>query len=522
MVTNLILGFSTLFTPAHLLILAVGVIVGLIIGALPGLTGNMAIALMVPVTFGMDPVSGLTLLTAIYCSSIFGGSISAILLGIPGTLSSFATTLDGHPMALKGEAGKALGVSTISSVFGGILSAIVLMSLTTVLAEFALTFGPAEYFAVAILGLSCIASIGGKSLSKGLLSGFLGLFVACIGMDPQLGVKRYTFGSVNLLGGITMVAALIGIFGVVSVLKSAEKLTIEDNKTDKMPDVGSTWIGLKMCRKLLPTWLRGGIIGTVVGIIPGAGTNVATFLAYDVEKKISKESSTFGQGNPKGIAAPESANNGVTGGSLVPLLALGVPGNATSALFLSAIMLQGLATGPTLFTDHGDLVYAIFLAFFFANVLMAPVAIFLLKYMKTILSVPESLLGGIILAFCVTGVYSVSSNPFDVLVLIVFGVVGYLFYKFEIPSAPLIVCLVLGNMAESNLRQALVANSGSYSFMWSRTLTVIILLISIVSFFAPVISRVLKTVYKTINKNDSEESTIGELAENLHSDLSDD
>jgi len=518
MVTSAMLGLNILFTPWNLFILFAGTVIGIIIGALPGLTGNMAIALMVPVTFGMDAASGLTLLTAVYCSSIFGGSISAILLGIPGTLSSFATTLDGYPMALKGEAGKALGISTLSSVFGGIFSAIVLMFLTTVLAEFALTFGPAEYFAVAILGLSCIASIGGKSLTKGLLSGFLGLFIACIGMDPQLGVKRYTFGSINLLGGITMVAALIGIFGVVSVLKSAEKAKKANQGSNTIPNVGPIWIGLKMCRYLFPTWLRGAFLGTVVGIIPGAGTNVATFLAYDVEKKISKDSDTFGQGNPKGIAAPESANNGVTGGSLVPLLALGIPGNATSALFLSALMLQGVATGPTLFTDHGDLVYAIFFAFLFANIIMAPLGIFLLKYMKTILSVPESLLGGIILAFCVTGVFSVSSNPFDVLILIIFGMVGYLFYKFDIPSAPLIVCLVLGNMAESNLRQALVANGGSYSFLWSRTLTAFIILVSIFSFFAPVLSK----MFKTMRKKNSNEVAVDDLVENLGVELSDD
>lgn len=518
MINHIMEGFGTLFTLWNIFILVAGTLVGLIIGALPGLTGNMAIALMVPVTFGMDATSGLTLLTAIYCSSIFGGSISAILLGIPGTISSFATTLDGYPMALKGQAGAALGNATISSVFGGLFSSVVLMSLTTVLAEFALTFGPAEYFAVAILGLSCIASIGGKSLTKGLLSGFLGLFIACIGMDPQLGIKRFTFGSVNLLGGITMVGALIGLFGVVSVLKSAEKAQKLAEKTSKMPDVGSTWIGWKMCLQLLPTWLRGSVIGTIVGIIPGAGTNVATFLAYDIEKKISKDPESFGEGNPKGVAAPESANNGVTGGSLVPLLALGVPGNATSALFLSALMLQGLATGPTLFTDHANVVYALFLAFFLANIIMAPLGLFLLRYMKTILSVPESLLGGIILAFCVTGVFSISSNPFDVLVLIIFGVVGYLFYKFDVPSAPLIVCLVLGTMAESNLRQALVASGNSYSFMWTRPITAAVLLISVGSFFAPIITKMMKAM----RKRRSNMITVDDMASSLEEEIEED
>lgn len=519
MLNHILLGLGALFTPRTLIFLLIGTLLGLIIGALPGLTGNMAIALMVPVTYSMDATTGLAFLTAIYCSSIFGGSISAILLGIPGTISSFATTLDGYPMALKGKAGTALVISTLSSVFGGIFSSIVLMSLTTVLAEFALRFGPSEYFAVAILGLSCIASIGGKSLVKGLLSGFLGLFIACIGMDPQNGIKRFTFGNVNLLSGVTMVAALIGLFGVISVLKSAERATKYGRKDEKVPEVNSVWIGFKMCKKLLPTWLRGSVIGTLIGIVPGAGTNVATFLAYDVEKKISKNPESFGTGNPRGVAAPESANNGVTGGSLVPLLALGVPGNATSALFLSALMLKGLSTGPTLFSEHTDIVFGLFIAFFLTNIIMAPLGLFLLRYMKKILSIPESLLGGIILAFCMTGVFSISSNPFDMLTAIVFGVIGYLFYKFDVPSAPLIVCLVLGSMAESNLRQALVANGGSYSFLWSRPITTIVLAISLLSFFVPVISSVMKAARKKKQPNQrSVEDLAGQVSENMADD----
>lgn len=516
MLQNIAAGFAALFTWENILFLILGTLVGLIIGALPGLTGNMAIALMVPITYTMSATTGLTFLTAIYCSSIFGGSISAILLGIPGTISSFATTLDGYPMAKQGKAGQALGIATISSVFGGLFSAIILMFLTTVLAEFALKFGPAEYFAVAILGLSCIASIGGKSITKGLLSGFIGLFFAIIGQDPQQGTKRFTFGNINLLGGITLVAALIGLFGVISVLKNAEK---KSKETGPIPDVDNVWIGWKMCKKLLPTWLRGSIIGTIVGIIPGAGTNVATFLAYDTENKINRTKPKFGEGNPKGIAAPESANNGVTGGSMVPLLALGVPGNATSALFLGALLLKGLTTGPVLFTDHANVAYSLFLAFFFANVVMAPLGLFLLRYMKKILSIPEALLGGIILAFCVTGVFSISSNPFDVLTCIFFGLLGYLFYKFDVPTAPLIVCLVLGSMAESNLRQALVANGNSYSFLYTHPIALVVLIISLVSFFVPIISKMAKAMRK---QRHPEVVNAGDMAEDATEEMDDD
>ena len=406
---NFVAGFMALMNFNTILFMLIGTVAGLIIGALPGLTGNMAIALMVPVTFSMEPTAAIAFLVAIYCSSIFGGSISAILLGIPGTISSFATTLDGYPMAKKGQAGRALGISTMASVFGGLFSAVVLTFLTTFLAEVALKFGPAEYFAVAVLGLCCISSIGGKSLSKGLLSGMIGLFVAMIGMDPQSGAKRFTFGNINLLDGIQLVPALMGLFGVCAVLKSADKFrSMSQYDTEKMPDVKGVWIGWKECFKLLPTFIRGSVIGTIIGIIPGAGTNVATVLAYDTEKKFGKDGNTFGKGNPRGVAAPESANNAVTGGSMVPLLALGVPGNSTSALFLGALMLQGLSTGPVLFTEHADIAYGIFISFFLVNLLMWPLGMILLRWIKKVLAIPEALLNGIVLALCATGCYEMN------------------------------------------------------------------------------------------------------------------
>ena len=486
--SNILLGLQTVASVNVLLFLVVGCVVGLVIGALPGLTGNMAIALMVPMTFGMEPSVGLAFLAAIYCSSIYGGSISAILLGIPGTISSFATTLDGYPLAKKGKAGLALGTSTMASVFGGLFSAIVLMFLTPVLAEVALKFGPGEYFAVSLLGIACITSISGDNIPKGLLSGMIGLLIAVIGMDPQNGYPRLTFGNMNLLSGIGLVPSLIGLFGVVSVLKTAEACKrVKTNNT--MPEVDNVWIGWKECFRQLPTWIRGSVIGTIVGIIPGAGTNVATFMAYDMEKKMSKDPDSFGKGNVIGVAAP---NNAVTGGSLVPLLALGVPGNSTSALFLGAIMIHGMRTGPVFFTEHPDVIYGLFIAIIIANIIMAPLGIFILRYMKTILSVPEELLAGIILAFCVTGVFAIATNPFDVLVLIIFGLIGYFCYKFKIPTAPMIVAMVLGSMTENNLRQALVASKGSWDFLYKQPITLTVLIIAVGSFFFPFIAAKVK------------------------------
>ena len=489
--SNILLGLQTVASVNVLLFLVVGCVVGLVIGALPGLTGNMAIALMVPMTFGMEPSVGLAFLAAIYCSSIYGGSISAILLGIPGTISSFATTLDGYPLAKKGKAGLALGTSTMASVFGGLFSAIVLMFLTPVLAEVALKFGPGEYFAISLLGIACITSISGDNIPKGLLSGMIGLLIAVIGMDPQNGYPRLTFGNMNLLSGIGLVPSLIGLFGVVSVLKTAEACK-RAKASNTMPEVDNVWIGWKECLHQLPTWIRGSVIGTIVGIIPGTGTNVATFMAYDMEKKMSKDPESFGKGNVIGVAAPESANNAVTGGSLVPLLALGVPGNSTSALFLGAIMIHGMRTGPVFFTEHPDVIYGLFIAIIIANIIMAPLGIFILRYMKTILSVPEELLAGIILAFCVTGVFAIATNPFDVLVLIIFGLIGYFCYKFTIPTAPMIVAMVLGSMTENNLRQALVASKGSWDFLYKQLITLTVLIIAIGSFFFPFIAAKVK------------------------------
>lgn len=487
----LLMGMQGVFNLHTMIYILAGVIFGFIIGALPGLTGNMAIAIMVPVTFTMEPVSALSFLTAIYCSSIFGGSVSAILLGIPGTISSMATVIDGYPMALSGRAGEALGVATLSSVFGGLFSAVVLMFFTPYLAEQALKFGPAEYFAVAILGLTCISSLGGGSMIKGLISAAIGLLIAIIGMDPQTGFQRFTFGNINLLEGVEMVPALIGIFGVTSLLKSAANSS-DKNDDGPIPDVGSVWIGIKGCIKLLPTWIRGSIIGTIVGIVPGTGTNVATFVSYDFEKKIAKNSDEFGKGETKGVAAPEAANNGVTGGSLVPLLALGVPGNATSALFLGALMIHGLNVGPVLFTDHPEVVNGLFISFFVANLLMAPIGLFLLRYMKRILSVPEKLMTGIVAAFCVTGVYSINTNPFDVLIMVLFGIIGYLFSKVKMPTAPLIVAMVLGPMAENSLRQTLKISGGSWSFIYERPITLFIVILCVLSLVSPILTSVIK------------------------------
>lgn len=485
--SNILLGLSVVFRPDCFLALFFGVFFGLIIGALPGLTGNMAIALLVPVTFAMDPVVGLVLLAAIYCSAIFGGSISAILLGIPGTISSLATTFDGHPMAQKGLAGRALGVATISSVIGGLFSATVLMFVAPQLAEQALRFGPAEYFALAVLGLSCIASVGEGSVLKGVMAGVLGLLISTVGMSPQTGYPRFWFGNFSIIDGVPFIPALIGFFGVVSVLKMAEKAGTTSAKKVELPSIGRISPDYALVKRLIPTWFRSSVIGTIVGIIPGAGTTIATFLSYDYAKRASKTPEEFGKGIEEGVAAPESANNAVTGGSLVPLLALGVPGNSTSALLLGALMIHGLRTGPMFFQERPDVIYGLLVSLFLANIIMAPLGLFVARFMTSILAIPTSLMGGIIIAFCTVGTYAMRNNPVDIVIMVVFGLLGYLMEKVKLPSAPIILALVLGPMLERSWQQALVISRGSYDFLYARPITLVILLMSLWSFSAPIV-----------------------------------
>ncbi len=491
MFTDIIRGFADVFTLEIFAALVIGSIVGLIIGALPGLSANMAVALTVPLTFTMEPVVGISLLSAIYCSGIYGGSISAILLGIPGTISSFATTFDGYPMNLKGRSNEALGIATVASVLGGLFSATILMLLAPQLAEYALRFGPSEYFAITLLGLACLASVGRGSVCKSLISGVFGLLVATVGMDPTTGTLRFTFNNAELMDGIGLVPALTGVFGVLAVIKLAEHANTGTDLHD-IPKVGSIWIGWKKVRKLMPTMMRGSVIGTITGIIPGIGTSVATVVAYDVEKKVSKTPEEFGRGKEEGVAAPESANNSLTGGSMIPLLALGIPGNATSALFLGALLIHGISTGPTMFTNNGNVVYALFAAFFMTNILMGPICILLLKYIRLALTLDERLLGGAIIAFCMTGIYSIESKPMDILIMVIFGVLGYFFYKVKIPTSPMIIGLALGSLAEKSLWQALTINNGSVSFFWQRPITAVVMAVSILSFLLPFFSGILK------------------------------
>ena len=479
--------FLTVFTPDIFLMLAFGVLLGLVVGAIPGLNDTITLAVLVPVTFSMHPDYAFALLVGVYCSACYGGSIPAILLKIPGTASSVVTTMDGYPMAQNGQAGLALGISTISSVAGGVISSLVLMFFAPVLAGYALRFGPPEYFALAVLGLSTVAGMSGKNVLKNLIVCVLGLLLSSIGTSPQTGYARFTMDLYTLYEGIPLVPMLIGLFGISSVFHMIEKITRESSADAyTLPAIGRTMPSMSLLLALCPLILVSSAIGTIVGVIPGAGMLMAIYLAYDYARARYKNL-PFGTGVPHGVAAPEAANNAVVAGSMVPLLALGVPGNSTSALFLGALMIQGLRPGPALFSEHPDIAYFIIVAFFVANIIMGPLGLMLGRAIaKVIFKVSQVLMAGVIVLLCVTGSYSVGNSVEYIWVAIVFGVLGYIMDKVHLPQAPLVLALILGPMMETGFEQSLVLSGNSYMIFLTSPISLIMLIIAFIFSLVPV------------------------------------
>jgi putative tricarboxylic transport membrane protein len=469
--------------------------IGLIVGSLPGLNDSITMAVLIPITFGMDPKLAFCLLIGIYCSSSTGGSIPAILLKIPGTASAMVTTLDGYPMSRKGKSGEALGIALFSSFFGGIASAIILLLLSPILAKQALKFGPPEYFMLSLLGMSTVIGMSGDSIAKNLISMSIGLFISMIGMSTQTGVSRFTFGNPYLLDGISLVPMLIGLFGITSVLELVESL---NNKVDfdklkiEYQKVKTTIPNKELRKRLLPTWIQSSLIGNIIGIIPGAGMVMAIFIAYDQAVK-QNPNYEFGTGIPEGIAAPESSNNAVVASSMIPLLSLGVPGNSTSALFLGALTIQGLRTGPSLFSDYPDMAYLIILGFLVANLIILPMSLIYCNFFATgILRIKQEILSAIIIILCVTGAFSVNNSVFNIVIIIVFGIIGYFFNKYNIPMSSLILAAVLGKMMESNWIQSMVYADGSLKIFITRPISLILLLLTVAFMMIPVLKK-LKT-----------------------------
>lgn len=484
---NIVLGFSNVLDPVSLLVLVFGVMLGMFVGALPGLNDTITMAVLIPITFGMEPQIAMSLLIGVYTSSCYGGSIPAILLKIPGTAASMVTTLDGYPMAQKGLANRALGISISSSVFGGIFSSLILLFFAPFLASQAIKFGPAEYFMLGVLGISTVIGMATKDISKNIISMFLGLFISIIGISTQTGVPRFIFGNYNLVSGVPFIPALIGLFGIVSLLNILENKGEKEFHREKPGKIGSVLIDLKLARRLLPTWLRSSTIGSMVGVLPGAGFIMAVFVAYDLAVKSAKDK-VFGTGIEEGIAAPESANNAVVASTMVPLLSLGIPGNSSSALFLGALTIQGVRAGPSLFSDSPDIAFHIVVGFLVANIIMFPVGLlFCRKFATIILNMRTEILTVIVTVLCVTGSYAVDNNIFAIYVTIFFGGLGYLFKNLSLPLSPLILCMILGTMMEKNLIQALTISGNDPSVFFTRPLSLTIFIVASIFTVLPII-----------------------------------
>ncbi len=453
-------GFTTVLTLYNLLWIFIGTFVGVVIGAIPGLTGVMAIALLIPVTYTMEAIPAICMLLGIYCGATYGGSITAILINTPGTAASAATAYDGFELAKKGKAGLALKMALYASFVGGIISAILLVFISPIIAKFALLFGPGEYFFLILMGLVVVAGVSGKNLCKGLIAASVGLLASTVGMDPMTGVSRFSFGNINLLNGLTSITVLIGLTAMSEVMLQAEKIGRPGQKIELPQQVGSQALPLKTFFSFWKTLLKGSLIGTYIGAIPGIGSSVAGFVSYNEAIRSSKHPETYGTGEIDAIAATESANNAVTGAALIPLLTLGIPGDTVTAILVGAFMLQGLTPGPLLFTNYGDTLYAIFAGLLIVNVIMLLTGAMAIKAAPLITSAPGTIMFPVIFIMCCVGSYAVEINSFQIGVALFFGVMGFLFKKMQIPTAPFLIAFILGGSLESNLRRTLTLFKG--------------------------------------------------------------
>ncbi|PFG06792.1 putative tricarboxylic transport membrane protein [Bacillus sp. es.034] len=488
-----------------ILILIAGVVVGTAIGSLPGLTATMGVALILPITFGMGAVTGILLLVGVYFGSIYGGSIAAILLNTPGTPASAATAIDGYAMAQRGLAYKALTVSTLSSVIGGVISVIVLILVAPQLAVFALKFSAPESFALAVFGLSIISSIAGRSLIKGFIMCFVGLLIASIGMDPVGGFPRFNFGSTNLMSGANFIAIMIGLFAASQAFQTVEDSLKTSTIIQEIHKVKLKWSEFK---SLIVTILRSSGIGTFIGMIPGAGGDISCFVAYGEAKRFARKTDKFGEGEIKGVAAPEAANNATTGGAMIPLLTLGIPGDAVTAVMLGALMVQGLQPGPLLFEQHPDVVYTLFLGMLLANVLILVIGLPAIRLFVKVLSVPKIVIASIILILCVIGSYALGNNMFDVWVMLIAGLVGYFMNKHDYPASPVILALILGPMMESNFRRSLLIGEGDVFIFFTRPISAVLIGLAVITLFTPIIKDQFIKKDSTSNKDSEDRKVI--------------
>ena len=482
-------AFSTMFLPQNLLALCLGGLWGLMAGALPGISTSMGVVLLLPFTYSMSPITAFTILVSAYCGGITGGSITSILFGIPGEPSSVPTVIEGHSLAKQGRAAYALWVFLLCSIGGGLFSVFVMMAATPLIANFALRFGPPEYFALTLLGLSVVSGLSGGSILKGVLSALFGLFLAMVGTDGITGVERFTFGTSILLGGISFVTAMVGLLAVSEIFIEAEEPFKEYKEASGYRGMREDLPKLSEFKRNLVNLIRSPIIGTIVGALPGAGATIAAFLAYGEAARTSKNPEKFGKGAVDGLMAAECANNASTGGSMTILLSLGIPGSNTTAMMIAALMIHGLQPGPLLLGQRPDVVYGIFVAMLMANLFLLGLTIVGIRIFLQLTRLPYSVFSATILILCAIGAFGLSNSVDDLYVMFAFGIIGYFMRKQGFPVAPAVLGLVLGDLAELSLRRSLLLSLGDPLILITRPISAVLLCGAVLSILYPLLKK---------------------------------
>lgn len=484
-------GFGQIMAPQILLLCLAGVILGIFFGASPGMTSSMGIALILPVTYGMDIVHGMSILLGIYIGSISGGLITAILINIPGTPASVATTFDGYPMAKRGEGGRAIRVGTLYSLLGGLFSLIILFAISPVLAKWALKFSYEEYFAIGVLSLTLIASLSGTSVIKGALSALIGIVFTTVGMAPVDTVRRYTFGIRDLDAGFKLLPLMIGVYAVMEVIKAADASEQKDMKILSYKSRG-LGVSLKEFREQFKNFMVSAGIGTGVGILPGLGAAISNLIAYSVSKNLSKHPEKYGTGCIDGLIASETANNAVSGGAMIPLLTMGIPGDAGTAMLLAAFMLHGITPGPLLFQSHGPVIYAMFAILVVANIMMFVVQLYGLPGFLKLLMIPRNILLPIVMVLASVGAFAMNNRIFDIWSIFLFALAGYGLSKFDFPPAPVVLGFVLGPIIELNFRRGMMSSYGSFLAFFTRPIAGTVLALTIVILLCQLVAGIRK------------------------------
>lgn len=473
-------GLIEVLHPGNLIWIVIGTFGGIVLGAIPGLTGAMGISLMVPLTYNMAPIPSICMLLGVYCGGTYGGSITAILINTPGSGASVVTAFDGYELAKKGLGGKALRMALYASFVGGIISALILSTISPLIAGMALKFGPCEYLALIVLGLTVVGGISGDDICKGIIAAALGLLVSMVGQDPGSGSQRMIFGIPNLISGVPSVPLLIGMFALSEILMQTEKRGSDSSKIEIAQMVGDQRLSLREFGSYWKTILKSSLIGTYIGAIPGIGASVASFVSYNEAMRASKHPEEFGHGSMDGVAASEAGNNGVTGATLIPLLTLGIPGDVVTGILLGAFMIQGLTPGPMLLTEHAETIYAIFAGLIVVNFVMLFLGMAGMNLFPYVSKIPGDLMFSCVFVMCAVGAYATQNTSFMVILMIAFGLLGYVMKKASMPAGAFLVAYMLGSTFEANLQRTMILLEGKLYLIFTKPLADVFLALTVI------------------------------------------